>query len=70
MNGAAVCTRKGYDARIVCYDRIFDVDDDFEPRTIVALVYEPEARQEYILDYYKDGRRRRDWPSGDDLQMK
>ncbi len=69
-NGAAVCTRSGHDARIICYDRVFDVGGIFEPRPIVALVYEPDARQEYILDYFKDGKRRRDSLSTNDLQMK
>ncbi len=70
MNGSPVCTKIGYDVRIICFDRVFDVNDNYECKPIVALVYVPCVKHEFILDYYPDGRRLCDGTNGYDLQMK
>jgi len=50
--GAKLVTRKGNDARIVCYDRI----DTKRNGTILALVCNKEKTWEMSVNYNTDGR--------------
>lgn len=65
-NGAAVCTRDGRDARIICFDRKLDCNS--VERQIIALI---ERDYKEILEIFtKDGKCRSIGDSGSDLFMK
>lgn len=60
--GARVCTRQGYPARILCYD----MKEEWRP--IVALV-EGKLGREMIFDYNRSGKHMPDDDLGIDLMM-
>ncbi len=52
--GAPLCTRKGRDARIICWDMAQEADDTGRYAPIIALI--KNGGNEYLFYYYKDGR--------------